>query len=534
MPAEENRQAAQRSGGLVRKFVTVGGATLSSRLVGFIRETMMAAALGAGPIADAFYAAFRFPNLFRRLFAEGAFNAAFIPLFAREIEGGGIDAARKFSEEVFGVLFTILLGLTVLMELAMPLLVRTVIAPGFDDPDKFSITVAMSAIMFPYLMCMSLTAMMSGILNSLHKYFAAAIAPVLLNLVMVGVLAWAILSGRDGLATGHALSWGVLAAGLLQLLLVTVAVRKAGIVIGFRRPRLTPAVKRLLWLALPAAVTGGITQINLVIGQMIASTKDGAIAILQYADRVYQLPLGVVGIAVGVVLLPELARALKAGHARDAANLQNRSVEFALFLTLPAAAALLVMAEPIVRVLYERGAFSVDTTQSVSAALAVFGLGLPAFVMIKAFTPGFFAREDTRTPMIFAGISVTVNVALALTLFPLIAEAGIAAAEATAGWVNATLLLTTLIRRGHWRLDRSLLTRIPRLVLAAAIMAAFVWFAAGWLASWLAHDSPLPMQAAALAALILGAMVIYFAVAFGTGGADLDMIRRNLRRDGSR
>lgn len=524
-------ESPKQAHGLVRKFATVGSATLSSRLLGFARETMMAAALGAGPIADAFYAAFRFPNLFRRLFAEGAFNAAFVPLFAREIEAGGIDGARRFSEEVFGVLFTVLLGLTILMELAMPLLVRTIIAPGFDDPDKLSMTVAMSAIMFPYLMCMSLTAMMSGILNSLHKYFAAAIAPVLLNIVLIGVLAHALLAGRDGMATGYALSWGVLAAGLMQLLLVVVAVRRSGIVVRLRAPRMTPAVKRLLWLALPAAITGGITQINLVIGQMIASTKEGAISILQYADRVYQLPLGVVGIAVGVVLLPELARALKAGHTVEAANLQNRSVEFALFLTLPAAAALLVMSEEIVRVLYERGAFAASTTDSVAAALAIFGLGLPAFVMIKAFTPGFFAREDTRTPMIFAGISVLVNVTLALTLFPRMAEAGIAAAEATAGWVNATLLLVTLARRGHWGSDRGLLTRIPRLVAAAAVMAGFIWMALRWLSPWLQPSSPLPVQVGLLGLLIAGAMIVYFAVAFAIGGGDLGMIRRNLRRD---
>lgn len=517
--------------GLVRKFATVGSATLSSRLLGFARETMMAAALGAGPVADAFYAAFRFPNLFRRLFAEGAFNAAFVPLFAREIEAGGLDGARRFSEEVFGVLFTVLLGLTILMELAMPVLVRTIIAPGFDEPDKLSITIVMSAIMFPYLMCMSLTAMMSGILNSLHRYFAAAIAPVLLNVVLIALLAHALMSGLDPVSTGYTLSWGVLAAGLMQLLLVTVAVRRAGITVRMRRPRMSPAVKRLLWLALPAAITGGITQINLVIGQMIASTKEGAIAILQYADRVYQLPLGVVGIAVGVVLLPELARALKAGHNVEAANLQNRSVEFALFLTLPAAAALLAMSEEIVRVLYERGAFAQTTTDSVAAALSVFGLGLPAFVMIKTFTPGYFAREDTRTPMIFAGISVAVNVTLALTLFPVLAEAGIAAAEAAAGWVNATLLLVTLVRRGHWGNDRALMWRLPRLVLAAAVMAGCIWLALGFLSPWLQPASPLLVQVAALGLVIAGAMVVYFAVAFAIGGGDLGMIRRNLRRD---
>jgi putative peptidoglycan lipid II flippase len=293
---------------------------------------------------------------------------------------------------------------------------------------------------------------------------------------------------------------------------------------------MTPAVWRLLALALPAAVTGGITQINLVIGQMIASSRPGAISVLQYADRVYQLPLGVVGIAVGVVLLPELARALKSGHMVEAGNLQNRSVEFALFLTLPAAGALLVMSKDIVRVLYERGAFSVDTTHSVAAALAVFGLGLPAFVMIKAFTPGFFAREDTKTPMRFAAVSVVVNVALALTLFPIIHEAGIATAEATAGWLNAMLLLVTLIRRGHWARDEGLVRRVPRLVVAAGVMAAALWYGTQLMAPWLTPQSPLLTQASALALLIAFAMVIYFGIAFAIGGADFGMIRRNLER----
>ncbi len=516
---------------LVGKFATVGSATLGSRVLGFARETLMAAALGAGPMADAFYAAFRFPNLFRRLFAEGAFNAAFVPLFAKEIEAGGEEGARRFSEEVFGVLFTVLLVLTIVMELAMPLLVETVIAPGFDDPQKFHLTVRLAAIMFPYLMCMSLTAMMSGILNSLHRYFAAAIAPVFLNVVLIAVLGHALLAGLGGRATAHAMAGGVLVAGVLQLSIVTLAVRRAGIAIGFRRPRLTRNVRRLLALAVPAAATGGITQINLVIGQIIASSKPGAISVLQYADRVYQLPLGVVGIAVGVVLLPELARALKAGHMRDAANLQNRSLEFALFLTLPAAAAIWVMSPEIVRVLYERGAFSPATTHSVARALSVFGLGLPAFVMIKAFTPGYFAREDTRTPMLFAGISVVVNVTLALTLFPRIAEAGIAAAEASAGWINATLLLTTLARRGHWEWDGHLMRRLPRLAASALAMGVALHFALPLAEPYLTPQTSILVQVPALGALIAGAMIVYFALAFGIGGADMGMIRRGLDRD---
>ncbi|WP_378945973.1 murein biosynthesis integral membrane protein MurJ [Mesorhizobium sp. ANAO-SY3R2] len=519
---------------LIKKFATVASGTLMSRVLGFAREMLMAAALGTGPIADAFYAAFQFPNTFRRLFAEGAFNAAFVPLFAKEIEANGVEGAKRFSEEVFGVLFTALLALTIVMELAMPLIVRFVVAPGFAaDPEKFDLTVALATIMFPYLICMSLAAMMSGMLNSLRRYFAAAIAPVFLNIILVAVLANAWYRGHDGLAVGYALAWGVLAAGLVQLGIVWIAVRHAGIAIGFRRPKLTPNVKRLLWLALPAAITGGITQINTLIGTAIASGQASAVSSLNLADRIYQLPLGVVGVAVAIVLLPELSRALKSGNLIEAANLQNRSVEFTLFLTLPAAAALLVISEPIIRVLYERGAFTADSTVVVASILSIFGLGLPAFVLIKAFTPGFFAREDTRTPMYFAAASVAVNITVALTLFPSMGAPGIATASAIAGWINAALLLGTLIRRGHWDRDAGLLKRTPRLVIASAVMAGGLWFAAAKAEPWLGSAAPFYTQAAALAVLVSGAVVVYFAVAFAIGGADIGMIRRNIRRKGT-
>jgi len=516
---------------LVRKFATVGGSTLVSRFFGFARETLMAAALGTGPMADAFFAAFRFPNLFRRLFAEGAFNAAFVPLFAKEIEGGGVDAARRFSEEVFGVLFTVLMVITVAMELAMPLLVRTIIAPGFDSGSaKFDVTVRLAAIMFPYLMCMSLTAMLSGMLNSLHHFFAAAIAPVFLNAMMIAALGWSLWQGSDPQATAYLLSWAVLGAGLLQMAVLYAGVRHAGMSFGFRRPRLTANVRRLLVLAVPAAVTGGITQINQIIGQMIASTKEGAISALQFADRIYQLPLGVVGIAVGVVLLPELARALKAGAGREAANLQNRSMEFALFLTIPAAAAIWVLADDIIRVIYERGAFTQAMTANVASILAIYGLGLPGFVAIKALNPGFFAREDTRTPMRFTLISVAVNCTLALSLFPFFAERGIATAEAVSGWLTTTLLFVTLLRRGHWVWEPAFARRILLMGVAAAAMALGLHYASGLVAPWLAPDVPILTQAPVLLALIGLAMLIYFGLAFAIGGADLSMIRRNLNR----
>ncbi len=508
---------------LIKKFATVASGTLMSRLLGFAREMLMAAALGTGPVADAFYAAFQFPNTFRRLFAEGAFNAAFVPLFAKEIEANGVDGLKRFSEEVFGVLFSVLLVLTIAMELAMPLIVRFIVAPGFAaDPDKYDLTVALATIMFPYLICMSLGAMMAGMLNSLRRYFAAAVAPVFLNVILVGVLANAWYNGHDGLKVGYALAWGVLAAGIVQLAIVWIAVR----------PKMTPNVKRLLWLALPAAITGGITQINTLIGTAIASGQDSAVSSLNLADRIYQLPLGVVGVAVAIVLLPELSRALKSGNRIEAANLQNRSVEFTLFLTLPATAALLVMSEPIVRVLYERGAFAAsNSTPVVASILAIFGLGLPAFVLIKAFTPGFFAREDTRTPMYFAAISVAVNISVALTLFPSMGAPGIAAASAIAGWINAAMLLGTLIWRGHWDRDAGLIRRAPRLVIASAIMAAGLWYAMGFAEQWLGSAAPFYTQAAALAVLVAGAVIVYFGLAFGIGGADFGMLRRNIKRN---
>ncbi len=517
---------------LVRKFATVASGTLTSRVLGFTREMLMAAALGTGPVADAFYAAFQFPNTFRRLFAEGAFNAAFVPLFAKEIEQNGLDGARRFSEEVFGVLFSVLLVVTIGMELAMPVLIATIVAPGFaDDPAKFELTRSLAVIMFPYLACMSLAAMMAGMLNSLRRYFAAAIAPVFLNIILIVVLAAGWQGGWDANAVGYGLAWGVLAAGLVQLAIVWVASRAAGIKLSFKRPRMTPNVMRLLILAFPAAITGGITQINTLIGTAIASTQDSAVSSLALADRVYQLPLGVVGIAVAIVLLPELSRALKAGNDTEASNLQNRSVEFSLFLTLPAAAGLFVLAEPVVRVLYERGAFAANgSTPLVSAVLAIFALGLPAFVLIKAFTPGYFAREDTRTPMIFAAVSVAVNITIALALFGSIGAPGIATASAVAGWLNAAMLLTVLLRRGHWHNDAGLVKRVPRLLLATLIMGGALWYGHQLLADRLTQQASFIDQVWALGLLVVGGGFIYIVAAFALGGADRTMLARGLKR----
>ncbi len=516
---------------LAGKFATVGGATFASRLLGFARETMMAAALGNGAMADVFYAAFRFPNLFRRLFAEGAFNAAFVPLFSKEIEENGVDGAKRFSEQVFGVLFSFLLVITVVMELAMPLLVRFIIAPGFaDDAEKFEMTVRLASVMFPYLICMSLMAMMSGMLNSLHRYFAAAIAPVFLNVVLIGVLAYGVYSGADPERMARNLSWGVLGAGIIQLGVVYIDIRRAGMRLTFRLPKITPKIRRLVALAVPAAVTGGVIQINQIIGQAVASGKDGAISALQYADRLYQLPLGVVGVAGGVVLLPELSRALKAGNGSEASHIQNRTIEFVLFLTVPAAFGLMVISPEITRVLYERGAFGPETTALVAAIMTVYAFGLPAFALTKALQPAFYARENTRLPMRFTLVAVVINSILAISLFPVLAERGIALAEVVSGWTNVLLLATTLVITGHLRFDKLLMRRGPLIIASAIAMAVSVRLAAGRMSHWFAPEAAFLQQLGGLLILLGLAAIVYFGLVLATGGVNRALLGRMLKR----
>ncbi|MBI1621833.1 murein biosynthesis integral membrane protein MurJ [Aquamicrobium zhengzhouense] len=515
---------------LIKKFATVGGATTLSRVVGFVREALIGAALGAGPMADAFYAAFRFPNLFRRLFAEGAFNSAFIPLFAKELEGGGPEAARKFSEQVLSVLTAWLLFLSALAMITMPFLTRWVIAPGFaDDPEKLDMTVLMTQIMFPYLLCMSLVAMLSGMLNSMRHYFLAAFVPILLNAGMIGALVISLGTDMNERDTGLLLSWGVLVSGFAQLGCLYWAVRRQGFGMRLRVPRLTPDVKKLLVLMGPAVLTGGVTQINLLVGQIIASSQEGAIALLNYADRINQLPLGIIGIAVGVVLLPELARSLKAGDHDDAQHLQNRSLEFALCLTLPAAVGFMLFAGPLVNIVYERGAFTPQTTELTAAALAAFATGLPAYVLIKVFSPAFFARLDMKSPMWFSIVAVVVNIVGSVALFPSYGHVGIAAATSIAAWVNFVLLAVVLWRRGDFRPSPETLRRIVFIVLASVAMGAVVLGLDAALASHV-HNPSLGVRALTVLVIIGLAAIVYFAIVIATGAIDRDELLGALRR----
>lgn len=517
---------------LLRSAMTVSGFTMASRVLGYIRDALSAGMLGTGPVAGAFVVAVRLPNMFRSLFAEGAFNSAFVPLFAKRLEGGGEAEARRFGEEVMSVLFTALTAFVILAEIAMPL-VMLVIAPGFtEDPDQFDLAVTLSRIGFPYLMFMSLVAFFSGVLNSLGRFSFPAAAPIILNVMQIatlGIAAW--LGWGAEPRTAQLLMFAIMISGLMQLVMLAVVCRRAGMKLKPRLPRLTPGVRRLFRLGIPGTLSAGITQINLVIGTMIASLIPHAPAWLYFADRIYQLPLGMIGVAMGIVLLPDLSRRLRAGDHEGMRQTQNRAIELSMLLTLPAAAALVAMPAPIVHMLFEYGNFTPEDTVQVSRALAIFGLGLPAYVLIKIFTPTFFANEDTKTPMLCAGASVAVNIVGSLSTFTFIGHNGIALATSLAAWTNTILLLVILLRRAQYQSDSRLRSRLPKIFAASLIMGAVLFGAQLWLMpNVFSNGTPFAVRIACFAGLIAGGCLLFFAAGQVLGAFRLSEIRGMLRR----
>jgi putative peptidoglycan lipid II flippase len=509
-------------GPLYRAFATVGVMTIWSRILGFIRDVLIAAVLGAGPVADAFFVAFRVPNLFRRLFAEGAFDAAFIPLFAKRLHGEDGEAeARAFAERALAGLTLILVVFTILGEFIMPWLML-LLAPGFAaEPPKLALAVLLARISLPFLLCMSLVALYSGMLNALGRFAVAAFAPSLLNVVLIGVLVALIALGDVPQGTAAvALAWGIAASGVLQVIVVAVAAAKSKMRLSFRLPRFDADMRRLLALAAPALIAGGLTQLTTILNTIVASLQDRVVSWLYYADRLFQLPLGVIGVAIGVVLLPELSRRLRADDHQAALESENRSLETALLLTLPAAVALFVAAEPIVRVLFERGAFSAVDSQATASMLAALAPGMPAFVLIKVFHPGFFAREDTRTPMIYAGIGMAANVMLALLLFVVLGAVGIAIATTIAGWLQAALLAATLRRRDEFALDATFRRRLPGILAASLIMGALVWGLARAMIPWFEPGRGLVVQIVSLMLLVGAGLAAYAGSAAALGAFD--------------
>ncbi len=513
---------------LGRAVATVGGFTLVSRIVGFVRDVVLSAVLGSGAVADAFFVAFKLPNFFRRLFAEGAFSAAFVPLFSRELQDGGRAEALAFARQAQAALLLVLVPFSIVLIVAMPW-VLTLLAPGMrDDAPTFAMAVEFGRIAFPYLLFISLASLYGGVLNSIDRFAHVAATPILLNLTLIG----AVLGLTPLLPnSGYAASIGVAIAGLLQWLWLLVACARDDVAMSLVRPRWTARVARLVKLATPVAIGGGAQQIGTMLDVVWASLLPvGTISALYYADRVAQLPLGVVGIAIGTALLPLLARQLRAGQTESAMANQNRAIEFGLLFSLPAAVALWLLSDPIIRVLFERGRFGPDDTLRTASALAAFVVGLPAFVLVKALTPGFFAREDTRTPLYIAMFVIIVNVALNVFFLygTTLAQVGIALATSLSGWLNAAMLAVVLRRRDHWIADHRLMSRSWRMLAATIGMGAAIWGARMALEPVLAHANVRGV-AALLGVCVLGT-VVYAALGALLGVVRLAELRSVMRR----
>ena len=473
---------------IFKSMVTVSGLTLFSRVLGFARQLLLAGLVGASgtPVADAFNVAFRLPNLFRRLLAEGAFQAAFIPLFQGRHAEGGMEEAKRFAEDILAWLVVILTGLSAAVMIFTPLFV-SILATGFrEDPERFGMTVSYVRIMFPYLACMSMVGLYGGMLNALERFAAAAAAPVLLNVALItGLLLYA---DRPPEEIGQAAAWSVMAGGVLQLLMLILAGTRSKLLLRLRLPRITRSVVRLVTLGTPGFIAAGALQINLIVGTNVASRQAGANSWLAYADQLYQLPLAIIGIALGIVLMPTISRSVKSGDHKGAVRTLNRGIEIALFFALPAAAALIVIPDRLCAALFQdlagdvtrmigagRSAFNDTDVSQTGMALMLFGVGLPAFVLQKVLNAAYFAREDTKTPMKFALTGIALNAIISISLFPVIGFLSVPLGTICASWTEVTLLSIGLARRGHLAPGAMFLTRTLRVILTAVGLGAALY-----------------------------------------------------------
>ena len=509
--------------------VTVGGLTLASRALGLVRDLLIAAALGAGPLADAFFLALRLPNLFRALFAEGAFSAAFVPVFAARLEQEGPDAARAFGAAVASVLLIVLVPFTLLAEWLMPTVVG-VLAPGFPETgERCQAALSLARITFPYLALITMTAFFAAVLNAIFRFAAAAAAPLLLNLSLIGAL---LLAAGWFETPAHALVWGVLVGGVAQLALVSVDCWRAGMPILPGRPRLTPELRKFGRLMVPGVIGSGVTQFNVVIGTMFASVVPGAVAWLNYAHHLVHLPIAVVGLAVRTALLPALSRRLHGAGAATGQTEQQQATAIALGLSVPAAVGLWAVAELAIEVLFERGSFTPADTVATAAALRAYAWGLPAMVLAQALVASFFARFDTSTPVKVAGAAMLVNVAFIVLLMPTLGHVGIALAQSVSACAQAGLLTVLVVRRGYARISPESVGKGVRVVLAAAPLAALA-YVADPLRSEFAAVGPLA-GAATLVALVTSGVAGFAVLALAFGVVRREDVTAALRRFRSR
>jgi putative peptidoglycan lipid II flippase len=494
---------------MIRRIATVGGLTLVSRLTGFIRDVVMAAILGAGPMADAFFIAFRLPNHFRAILAEGAFNAAFVPAYARTLEEDGAKAARLFADRIAAALLAINV---VLLALALFFTADVVglLAPGLsEDPERFDLAVTLTRITFPALLLVSLQTMISGELNANGRFAAAAGAPVLLNICMIVALLLAAWFPN----AGYAAAWAVLAAGVLQVVLVAVDAELHNFGLRLRLPRLDLPTRKFLRALGPAIVGAGGVQLALFADTLIASFLPiGALSALYYADRINQLPIGVVGIAVGTVLLPEMSRRLGAGDEKGAASAQARGIQLALLLTVPCAAAAITIPDLIMRALFARGAFTAADAAAAGATLAAYSVGLLPFVLLRSFTAPFYARRDTLTPVKAALLAAAVNIALKFVLMGPLAQVGLALATAAGAWINLSLLAYFARRQGFAVSGAAIGGPVAKLILAGVVLGVLLFAGAYGLQQALAGLTHFRDETALAVLIVLGGIVYFVLV----------------------
>jgi putative peptidoglycan lipid II flippase len=550
---------------LVRNLGTIGGLTMVSRVAGMAREMIFSRVLGANAVTDAWFQAFIIPNVFRRLFAEGAFSAAFVPMFSKRLhgaeeDGGGLEAARSFSNDVLSLLLPVLIALVALFEIAMPGVIW-LLAEKPVNPGNFPMAVDFARIMFPYIALISLVTLFTGMLNSVSRFAPGASFPIILNLVLIAALLvgerWMAATGASVEQVAYGIAWAVTGAGVMQLLWLFIWVRVEGFRPRLLWPRLTPEVKRLGIIALPAAIGGGAYQINTLVQlYFLNQLESGAVSYMNYADRLNQLPLGIIGIALGTAILPALSKFVGGSDQEGADRIQSDAIELAMLLTLPAAVALAICATPFVTMIFQGGRFDLADAATTGSVLAMLVMGLPAYVLVKVLVPNFYARADTRTPVYAAFISLFVFVTLCIwnnglavggpigllgttvTLPSLTLEglgfgvAGIAAASVVGAWINVGFLYIVMLARGHYRAPGALLLRIARQLAAAAAMGAALWFARDLLTGY--YAAGIFARLFALSVLVACAAVVYFGVAYAIGAVDRQRLARLTKREVSK
>ncbi len=490
-----------------------------SRILGFIRDILIANFMGVSVLSDVFFAAFRLPNFFRRIFAEGAFNSAFVPIFVKKIENNNKQKALLFARNIFSLLLYVLLILVLLMEIFMPF-VTIALFPGFKfGSEKFLLLVELSRITIFYLLFISLVSLFSGILNSIGKFAAAAAVPIILNLTLIASI-YVLSSHTQNLA--YALSWGIFIAGILQFSWMLFFLLKKKMFIYPTMPKINPDTKKFFKKLLPGIVGANVMQLNLLISTIIASLISGGISYLYYADRVAQLPLAMIGIAIGVALLPALSNKIRDKKYHEAIKLQNTALEISLILVIPASLALNCLSYEVISVLFERGRFDNETTIIVSKALALYALGLPAYVLVKVFEPSFFARGNTKTPMNIAIICLISNVMLNLIFFKPFGILGIVLASILSSYLNMALILLKLIQKDYFSFERNFLKKLIQTFIPTFIMTIFLIILRNYFI-----ESNAINKIAELSILIISGLIIYLSASYFTG--NIHFLLKNIK-----